>query len=48
MYESLTVADILLGYEVKVTLNIISIALLIHESRIYFKLMAKNPMNYRF
>ena len=25
-YESLTVADILLGYEIKVTLNIISIA----------------------
>ena len=41
-------ADILLGYEIKVTLNIISIAFQIHGSRIYFEVMATNPMNYRF
>ena len=50
-YESLKVADLLLGYEIKVTFNIIIIIIIafwIHESRIYFELMAKNPMNYRF
>ena len=48
IYESLTVDNILLGYEIKVTLNIISITFQIHESCIYFELIVKNPMNYHF